>query len=661
MINPSTATHSIRFLSPDDPVIDSRYLSNNRFSWHSLIAQPEPSWSQRFSRNSILSSWRLSRTTLGPESLAIFESLENRPPSLQFDIISQNEKEPATEAKSLETASRSEYNRDLKTRNICILATVLGFLVGVAILTIGAYIIASGKPLLPLWLVGKYITLGNLDYPFAAPPHPNLQLHYLSDHRIFPLPQAAMISTSLVLNICLTLIFDAMNYIPATTLRWSLWQEGRLHCNSNSRLFTGAHHFAPNSWYANAVSCVTLVLGYGAVSVLTSSVYVIGEASKNNGLGDENVSGPRWALDFNAWGMVGLGSALFVQSLLCSWCFISGGNKMVQTWSSNPLSTARASAVLHLQNSTSNFGDQNQVLQTQSTSNIFKSARSEFHNITFDNSPQWHPVDPTLTVPRTRQPPASALVKPLRRLTNCIWVVLAALCVWMLIVGIIGKRTNTCRASFVVWINYRADFFSYFSSYCQVGVSYYGHAYHNRRDWLGLIIQCMALAIITLGLHCVETITQVTRDEAIWRKLTTTGANPDAGAMMESTTAWQCWVLFAFKSVTPWMFGYALQCNLSVWMNLIPISVLAFLFVLLGLFAEFLIRYRPKGPQPATYGIITVLVSLVDEWDHRRLYWGDKGVGSDGFRRAGTAGQRLADLDMKALYTGLRQRTREPR
>jgi hypothetical protein len=493
--------------------------------------------------------------------------------------------------------------------------------------------------------------MGNLEYPFAPPPRPDLKLHYLTGHRIFSLPQAAMISTSLVLNICLTVIFDAMNYIPATTLRWALWRENRLDYNANPRLFTGARRFAPNSLYANILSSIALVLGYGAVSVLTTNVYIVGTASEESSLANRTVSGPRYALDFNAWGMVGLGCALVVQSIVCSWCFALG-NGMVPTWSSNPLSTARACAATAMQDfSNPDLLDQEKHLQTQST---FSSCNSD--------RPSQIPSralasDITPALPRHKQPSASASVKSVRRLANGIWAVFTVVCIWLLIVGLVGKRANTCNSGFVLSQSYGTDFLAYFTSYCQTGFKYYVNPYLNRRDWLGLIIQCMGLSIVTLGLHCLEVLTEMRRDEAIWRKLSTIGANPNAGAMTEGATNWQCWVLFVFKSITPWMFGYALQCNLVAWMHLIPISFLAFLFLMLGLFAEFLIRHKPKGPQPATYGDIRALMSLVDDWNHDRLFWGDKGVVTGGIRRAGTAGQRLADLDMRFLYTGLRART----
>jgi hypothetical protein len=111
--------------------------------------------------------------------------------------------------------------------------------------------------------------------------------------------------------------------------------------------------------------------------------------------------------------------------------------------------------------------------------------------------------------------------------------------------------------------------------------------------------------------------------------------------------------MFAFKSVTPWMFGLAFNTNLFVFSNLIPLAVLGFIMLLLALFSEFLVRWPSKGPQPCTFGNISKLANLVDEW-HPRIFWGDKGTIDHRIRKAGTAGRRLADLDMSMLYANLR-------
>ncbi|KAJ5703768.1 hypothetical protein N7493_010906 [Penicillium malachiteum] len=80
---------------------------------------------------------------------------------------------------------------------------------------------------------------------------------------------------------------------------------------------------------------------------------------------------------------------------------------------------------------------------------------------------------------------------------------------------------------------------------------------------------------------------------------------------------------------------------------------MAGLFFSLAIFTEYLVRRKPQGPQPVTYGDIQRLSQFVDDWDHKRLFWGDKGEIKDGMRRAGTGGSRLSELSPDAKYIGL--------
>jgi hypothetical protein len=229
--------------------------------------------------------------------------------------------------------------------------------------------------------------------------------------------------------------------------------------------------------------------------------------------------------------------------------------------------------------------------------------------------------------------------------------------IWVIVVGIAAKKTGSCSADYVMTSTYQTDILAYWQTYCQIIIPYFNLAadpFFDRRDWLGLIIQSLGFALISLGLHCVELLTEVTRDEHTWRKATTTGADPKAGAMVQRFSSWPCWVLFVFKCITPWIFGYAYTANLWLYMNLLPLCALVLVFLLLALFSEYLIRRRPDGPQPAAYGNLYKLAAFIDEWGHDRLFWGDKGEISEKVRKCGTAGQRLAEVDMEMTYSGLR-------
>ena len=162
------------------------------------------------------------------------------------------------------------------------------------------------------------MTMGTIDYPFPS----QTAKHYLSGHRVFAVPELAMLFISFVLNVCLTILFDCMSFIQNTTLRWALCKEGRLVYNSNPRLFVGARQFAPNWRSSNAVSAVALAMGYGSISALTCSIYIVG-MSDGTSYGIDfaaPVPGSRFAIDFNGYGFIGLGIALLLQGGISSWC-----------------------------------------------------------------------------------------------------------------------------------------------------------------------------------------------------------------------------------------------------------------------------------------------------------------------------------------------------
>ena len=538
-----------------------------------------------------------------------------------------------------------EVSRDLKSRNFCIFALCLGIAVGITSLAVGCEIIVSGKVLLPDFLRNKYMTMGTIDYPFPQ----ETAKHYLSGHRVFAVPEAAMLFIGFVLNVCLTILFDCMSFIQNTTLRWALCKEGRLVYNSNPRLFVGARHFAPNWRSSNAISAVALAVGYGSISALTYSIYIVGISNGRLGfVTDVPVPGPRFAIDFNGYGFIGLGVALLLQGAISSWCLAK--SKIVPTWSSNPFTTTLVCKMLGL-------ADHNTPSKARTPEvDAIISAKELPHRV--DTVSTWLTTsdgDLGLIVsrPQNTQPSMRQQVPFSRKITYVVWTLFAMVLLWLVLVAAFGSRAGSCTKAYVEQMNYRTDFLAYWQSYCQVAAPYYVDPYFDRRDWLGLIIQCLVISVISLSIHCAELLTDVTRDEFAWRKAMTTGADAGRGALMEGATSWVCWITFAFKSITPWMFGMTFNTNLMVFSNLIPLCVLATLLLLLAIFSEYLVRRHPKGPQPCTYGNISKLASLVDEW-HPRMFWGDKGMIDGRIRQAGTAGRRLADLDMSSFYANLK-------
>jgi hypothetical protein len=586
---------------------------------------------------------------LEPESLAVFQPLTHEPPQLMLQDLPDTEKIPGFEYEGKNIADEADlqlntFDRDLSTRNLAIVALIAGMSLGLLSLILGTRMVTSGKVPLPSFLLGKYIIIGNVNYPFPT----KTAKHYFSGHRVFSMPEAAVLSAALALNTLLTVLFDSMNYVQKCTLRWALWREGRLQFNSNPRLFTSARRFAPNSWYMNIISCIALILGYGSTSILSSNVYMAGFSDPRGHL----VTPPSqqgWALDINGWCLAGLGIALLLQGLICTWCLVR--RQHVPTWSSNPLNTARVCTSITMDyNSNARIEGDSQNFDYRAHKKVLSIFTSRASTPILHGGSKLHSAHGSfLAVPLPRQQPMHALVSRSKFLKRIIWAVFSVIAVWTIIVGAVGKHNNTCSAAYD---NY--NFLSIWQNYCRFAARFFTEAYTDRRDWLGLIIHSLVLSFITLGLHCAEVLTEMTRDEAIWRKATTSGADPMTGSITQAALSWQCWLLFAFKCLVPWIFGYALETSLYVFMSLLPLLTLAVLFLLLGLLAEFLTRHKPKGPQPSTFGNIEALASLVDEWQNKKIFWGDKGAVTETVRIAGTSGQRLADLRMNFLYMGLR-------
>jgi hypothetical protein len=73
--------------------------------------------------------------------------------------------------------------------------------------------------------------------------------------------------------------------------------------------------------------------------------------------------------------------------------------------------------------------------------------------------------------------------------------------------------------------------------------------------------------------------------------------------------------------------------------------------------AAFATFFAFRKPSESQWGYIQTLADLIDDWHtsrDSRLWWGDKGVGADGIRHAGTAGDRnqVGTIAMNALYAG---------
>ncbi|KAK3339947.1 hypothetical protein B0T25DRAFT_574824 [Lasiosphaeria hispida] len=529
-------------------------------------------------------------------------------------------------------------DRDLWTRDLCIVGLILGWGASLSSLASGIYTIAAGPAIVPPWLVNRVALVGPMGFSWTEP----TQL-YMNDQRVYSVSEAAMVIIPLLLQVAIASVSACLDAIHSTTLRWALWREGRLRHNTNLRLFTYSRRSGPNAWPANVVSSLSLALAYGGTTVMAFPLIVIAaleftdDPDANPINYDADLGEYRYGISFNGWGLLGLGTGLLLQSAICTWCLIHDFVEQdVGTWNSNPLATARACRCLL-------------------SDDVSK------HPPTASDSGQSSSGGIMFSEPALKQPSMRSLIPATRTITNWIWAIFALHSVFAVVVSLVAvKVQHSASLEYVQDNPAPIDFSSVWKYFGQVAVMYNGDTSGVRLEWAGLLIQCAAVSTLLFGLHLAEVLGGLNRDEAIWRQAATKrGTSPESNILLEGIRNWPTCVVFVYKVIVPWIFSYGFACNTSVFMAIFPLLTIAILFLILGLFSEYLIRVKPKGLQPATYGDIQALAALVDDWGHDTIFWGDKGEYEriEGVRVAGTAGTRLAGLRAGVMYIGL---SREP-
>lgn len=522
----------------------------------------------------------------------------------------------------------SNVDRDLCTRNVGIAGLVFGSGLSIACIVVGLHMILSGRPPLPPWLFNMIESVGVLDYYWIV------SRRYLSGHQVVRFPRVVAIMIPLVINVVVTLILDAANTLHSTTLRWALWEEGRLEYNTNLRLFTSAKHRAANSWPVNFVSALSLVFAYGCSSLFTYDVYIKGSADADGNMISSNVDGLRNALDFNGWAIFGLGLFVLLQVIISLWSLL-GGRDLVQSWGCNPVNNTKACIAAGI---VQNYAEDNPV------------ATSEGHH-GISTLRCYQASSRILAIPRRSQHSPRTLIRAVRHVGTFVWALFGITAIWVMVLAGIGIRTSSTNLQYVLENSDRTDSAAFWEYFGQVTINYSTEA---RRDWLGIIIQTAFQSCITIGLHCVELLVCVHRDEEIWRKTAKqNGLLVSESSIWNKLKNWPTVTLFAFKSVTHSVFSNAFSANAYIRMNLLPVVALAVLMLLLAFFTEYLAQAKSTGPHPATFGNLQAIVDLVDDWDCETMWWGDKGK-SGGVRRAGTAGHLLPEVYMDEMYVGVR-------
>ncbi|OQE26815.1 hypothetical protein PENSTE_c005G10451 [Penicillium steckii] len=498
-------------------------------------------------------------------------------------------------------ASQAQSNAALITRNLCSVGLASGWLLSLLCIVGGSVMLAQNC-IAPDGVQGKAFLISFSQWNFKPPEASNLP-----GHRIVPMQASVSILLNLMLNILVTAILDTTNYIHDTTLKWALYHEGRLKYNSNIRLFTSSRCHGPNAWYANAVSLLGLALTHGSLSIVIVNMVVIGVWNDKSEAFEFTFNHTNDFVEINCFALVSLGIGVFLQALVSTCSLLC--SRGVKTWNSSLLANAKAIA--------------RQEKGSGEDYTILKVPNREIQSSMLDIAPQIFLV---------------------RRL---IWSFVGLFVAWSLGHGIYITTQGYDMDNVVGWSR---NIQQYWQFYGGVWMGF-TRIFKTPPYWLGILIQTVLQSFITFALHCVELLFKISRDEASWRSLQSTGSQIDTPIL--SNIQWQSFLMMGFKAVVQWVFGYAFTADETFNIALLPVIALMTLFMCLAISSEYMLRQRPRGTLPATYGDFERVLELVDEWKYRRMFWGDKGVFDDQTRLVGTAGRRLADLEPGMAYACL--------
>ncbi|KAH8880486.1 hypothetical protein GQ53DRAFT_587337, partial [Thozetella sp. PMI_491] len=447
-------------------------------------------------------------------------------------------------------------------------------------------------------------------------------------------------------NLVITQCSDALGFVHAISLRWALYRENRLEYNTNFRLFQSARMSLPNRWFMNLLSAACLVLCYASSSML----FMKG----NQAVGTEGIV----ATYLNPFAMCFLGVGLLGQALMAILC-MRGSRELIPTWSSNPLVTTLACL-------------QSETVQHRPGRCMLSVAEKN---------------EPSMPHAPRKQQPSLWKIKGVPRVLIAVWSICILPTIWAVIIYLVAKGLRSSS---------RQDLVFTWEEGTTYGVYWYLQpVYNNAKSNVSYSggVQCI-IAILFLfaiqafsavGLHCIELIINMSRDEHVWRRSASArGSSPlSLSPGIAASTSWLAILLVVLKTGLHWLAGQAVSFRtgfeffskkqpspyetlsfedfgvrptMAFYMS--PARLLAYAIgaVLAAVITTCLALWPRKGYQPAAWGHLQTLADLVDEWPEpdQKIRWGDKGANADGIRHAGTSAEKdaLVEIDPMALYAG---------
>ena len=463
------------------------------------------------------------------------------------------------------------FERSGRSRSLCQYGLACCWLVSAACLAVGIYLVAVED----VWL-----TMGT------------------TTREVVPL----------ALNAIVTVYNETCGHIHNISLRWSLQRESRLNFNSNLRLFTSAPTSRPNAWYSNLLLLLCMVASYASTSVIFIGSPA-GDSAVEQGAGTF-VCG---------YALLALSIGLIGQAFIATCCLRAP--PVIPTWSPDPIDTAAAcisrGAVRH---------QGGRCMQS-------------VHDIQSLTEP---------VTPRLRQRNAFRARSDVRTVVHLLWGTSLLVALWgSVLIAVIHSRdiSHSNKGSDFSFFPGGTDAASLIntddgepsSGTHTVSITWnilYNSS--NKRQlplasfvWAFALL-CLLQTLLTSTLHCAELHVNIIRDEMGWRRAAKGGLQrSQTNALVAAITPVPALVLIVFKPLIHWLYGLGISIYLEVGVVMRPpqIFYLAVGTVLLAVTSSTCALWRPKGPQPATFGHLQTLVDLIDEWpeEKQHMFWGHKG------------------------------------
>lgn len=445
------------------------------------------------------------------------------------------------------------------------------------------------------------------------------------------------------INVLLLAVTESLGFIHATSLRWALFNENRLEFNANLRLLTFSQRSLPNGTFWSIVFFICTTICYTAGNMLlvfnASSWYI------------QTVwAGYDITLDFDPYKdlvsltrsvPICLGIAILVQCLICCWCLKEA---KFPSWSSDPLNTIEIARYAGLKRQEGR-------------------AMMSVHDRRLSDGP---------SRPIAKQRSSRQVSKSVRWILFLVTAVLVGLVIWTVVIIYVGYHyrmggswsffpTNTpdYEIAYGPGWTYKNDKSQTLTVFLFFFANWASEETLMLTEWRVLSVLLFKLVIqsaLTIGLHCTELQCQLSRDEAIWRTLSSPkGRMPNTtyNSLTQPFKSWQSLGLLIFKPAIHWLFGAALQVDygLGLVMRVPQTAYMTAGWFLFLLFVAAVTLHRPKGYLPASYGHLQTMVNVADIWSEK-MYWGDKGTHEDENRvwHAGTSPEPLPNVSPDKVY-----------